>query len=157
MDPTHRATLERLHGYGEWAGRSTLAPGRTLRGFTFAGDELPGLQVERVDRRGELNPPRLTAFWRRGKTGGVVRTDLFDCGSLQAAHAYLIDVLDEFESAAIGRRADAGFGDVAFGTDSVALFARANLVVLVRKATPQSEAVAPIAKAIDALILGRLQ
>jgi hypothetical protein len=57
----------------------------------------------------------------------------------------------------MGRRSDANFGDVAFGTDSFALFARANLVVLVRKATPQPEPVTPLAQAIDTLILSRLR
>ena len=85
------------------------------------------------------------------------RVDLFECASVTDAHEYLIDVLSEFESAAIVRRTDASVGDVAFGTDSVVLFARSNLVVLIRKATPQAEAVLPVAQAIDALVLGRLK
>ena len=79
------------------------------------------------------------------------------CASVAEAHEYLIDALNEFESAAIVRRTDVTFGDVVFGTDSVVLFARANLVVLVRKASPQTEAVLPIAQTIDALILARLK
>jgi hypothetical protein len=157
MEAAHRAALKRVHAFDEWAGKSALPPERTLRRFTFAGDELPGLRLERVDRRDALEPPRLSVFWRRVETQAVVRTDLFDCASVQAAHEYLIDALDEFESGAIRRRTDANFGDVAFGTDSVALFARANLVVLVRKATPQREPVAPVAQAIDTLLLARLR
>jgi hypothetical protein len=79
------------------------------------------------------------------------------CASVAAAHEYLVDALNEFESGGMGRRSDANFGDVVFGTDSVALFARANLVVLVRKATPQPEPVTPLAQAIDTLILSRLR
>jgi hypothetical protein len=86
-----------------------------------------------------------------------VRIDVFECASVDAAHEYLIDALNEFESAGIGRRTDVTLGDVAFGTDSVALFARANLVVFVRKATPQTEPVTPIAQTIDTVILRRLQ
>ena len=82
---------------------------------------------------------------------------MFECASTDAAHEYLIDALNEFESGGIGRRADAAFGDVAFGTESVALFARGNLVVLVRKATPQKEPVTPIAQIVDALIINRLR
>ena len=85
----------------------------------------------------------------------MVRVDVFECASSDAAHEYLIDALNEFESAGIGRRTDVSFGDVAFGTQSVALFARGNLVVLVRKATPQPEPVTPIAQAVDTIILGR--
>ena len=115
--------------------------------LTFTGDELPGLRLERLDRRDADQPPRVIAFWRRGDTQAVVRTDVFECASVNAAHEYLVDALNEFESGGIGRRVDANFGDVAFGTDSVALFARAYFVVLVRKATPQTEPVTPIAQA----------
>ena len=123
----------------------------------MAGEELPGFRLDRVDRRADTQPPRLTSFWRRTGTQAVVRIDVFECASVTDAHEYLIDALNEFESAAIARRTDVTVGDVAFGTDSVVLFARANVVVLVRKATPQTEAVAPIAQMIDALILGRLK
>lgn len=152
MQAADRESLKRLHRFDEWAGRSALPQARLTRPLAFAGDAVPGLRVERVDRRDAEEPPRSTVFWRRGDTPAVVRTDLFECASVQAAHEYLIDALNEFESAAIERRPNADFGDVAFGTDSVALFARANLVVLVRKATPQREPVGAVAQAIDALL-----
>jgi len=157
MQALEREALKQRHRYNEWGGKSTLPSDRSVRKFTFIGDELPGSRLERVDRRDADQPPRLTAFWRRGDTQAVVRTDVFECASLNAAHEYLIDALNEFESGGIGRRTDMNVGDVAFGTDSVALFARANLVVLVRKATPQTEPVTPIAQAIDAIILGWLK
>jgi hypothetical protein len=157
MDAAAREALKQRHRYNDWAGKSTAPRDRGALKFTFSGDELPGLRLERVDRRDRDQPPRLTVFSRRGDTPAVVRIDVFECASTDAAHEYLIDALNEFESAGIGRRSDATFGDVAFGTDSVALFSRANLVVLVRKATPQTEPVTPIALAIDALILGQLR
>jgi hypothetical protein len=155
--PEQRESLKQQHGYAEWAGRSAMPGDRTLRLFAFTGNEMPGHRLERSERR-EIpgQPPRVTSFWRRGDTPAVVRVDLFEGASVGAAHEYLIEALGEFESAAIGRRPDVNFGDVSFGTDSVALFARGNLVVLVRKATPHPEAVTGIARAIDALILGRV-
>jgi hypothetical protein len=157
MQAAERDALKERHRFREWAGRSAAPVGRDVRKFAFTGDELPGFRLDRVDRREEAQPPRLTAFWRRAATQAVVRIDVFECASVNAAHEYLIDALNEFESAAIGRRTDVTFGDVAFGTDSVALFARGNVVVLVRKATPQTEPVTPIAQAIDTVILGRLR
>jgi len=56
---------------------------------------------------------------------------------------------------ALGILASRAIGAVAFGTDSVALFARGNLVILVRKATPQAESVADVAETIDAIVVGR--
>ena len=157
MQAVERDALKERHRFREWAGKTSLPADRSVQGFALTGDELPGLRLERADPRGDAQPPRLTSLWRRAGNQAVVRVDLFECASVADAHEYLIDALNEFESAAIVRRTDAAIGDVAFGTDSVALFARANLVVLVRKASPQTEAVLPIAQAIDALILGRLK
>lgn len=157
MQASERDVLKERHRYSEWAGRSTAPSDRSVRNFMFTGDELPGHHLDRVDRREAPQPARVTAFWRRSDTNAVVRIDVFECATLNAAHDYLIDALNEFESAAIGRRTDVSFGDVAFGTDSVALFARGNLVALVRKATPQTEPVTDIARMIDAIILHRLQ
>jgi hypothetical protein len=158
MQESERKALKERHRYSEWAGRSTAPSDRSVRNFMFTGDELPGYRLDRVDRGETPQLVRVTGFWRRANTtSAVVRVDVFECATLNAAHEYLIDALNEFESGAFGRRTDVGFGDVAFGTDSVALFARGNLVVLVRKATPQTEAVTGIAQAIDAIIFRRLQ
>jgi hypothetical protein len=157
MQAAERDALKERHRFGEWAGKSNAPGDRIVRGLSMTGEELPGLRLDRIDRRADTQPPRLTSFWRRAGTQAVVRIDIFECASVTDAHEYLIDALNEFESAAIVRRTDVTIGDVAFGTDSVVLFARGNVVVLVRKATPQPEAVVPIAQAIDALILGRLK
>jgi hypothetical protein len=157
MQAAERDALKEHYRFREWAARSATPADRVLRDFTFAGDELPGFRLDRADRRDDARPPRLTSFWRRVDGQGVVRIDVFECASVIEAHEYLIDALNEFESASIDRRPDTDLGDVAFGTDSVALFARANLVVLVRKATPQTEPVMPIARTVDAVILGRLK
>jgi hypothetical protein len=157
MQTAERDALKERHGFREWAGKSLTPADRAVRKLTFAGDELPGLRLERVVSREDAQPPRLTALWRRDATQAVVRIDVFECASVTAAHEYLIDALNEFQSAGIGRRTDANFGDVTFGNDSVALFARGNLDVLVRKATPQTEPITPLAETIDAVILRRLR
>ena len=157
MQAAERDTLKERHRFREWAGKSSVPADRNVQGLSLTGEEVPGFRLERSDRRVDTQPPRLTSLWRRAANQAVVRVDLFECASVADAHEYLIDALNEFESAAIVRRTDVAIGDVAFGTDSVVLFARANLVVLVRKASPQTEAVLPIAQTIDALILGRLK
>ena len=158
MQTFERERLKERHRYSDWAGQTAAPSDRTVQKFMFTGDELPGYHLERTERR-EIaqHPPRVTGFWRRIDADAVVRVDVFECHSVDAAHDYLIEARGEFESAAIGRRTDVSFGDVAFGTDSVVLFARGNVVVLVRKATPQTDSVTGIAQAIDAKILGRLR
>jgi len=157
MQAAERDALKERHRFREWAGKSSLPADRSVQGLSLNGEELPGFRLDRLDRRADTQPPRLTSFWRRTGTQAVVRVDIFECVSVTDAHEYLIDALNEFESAAILRRTDVAIGDVAFGSDSVVLFARSNLVVLLRKATPQTEAVVSIAQTIDALILGRLK
>ena len=130
MQIAERDALKERHRFREWAGKSATTDDRGVRKLAFTGEELPGFRLDRTERREDVQPPRLTTFWRRASTQAVVRVDVFECASVNAAHEYLIDALNEFESAGIGRRTDAAFGDVTFGTDSVALFARANLVVL---------------------------
>jgi hypothetical protein len=157
MQASDRDALKARHDFQAWAGRSTGPAEGVLRNVTFTGTELPGFRLDRADRRETAEPPRLTMFWRRGESPAVVRVDVFECASREAAHEYLIDALNEFESAGIRRRTDLNVGNVAFGAPTVVLFARGNLVVLVRKATPQAEPVTSIAGVIDTILLARLR
>ena len=100
MQASEREAIKERHRYSEWAGRSTAPSDRSVRNFMFTGDELPGYRLDRVDRREAPQPVRVTAFWRRTDTNAVVRIDLFECATLNAAHDYLIDALNEFESGA---------------------------------------------------------
>ena len=51
MQASERDALKQRHRYNEWAGKSASPSDRSVREFTFTGDELPGLRLERVDRR----------------------------------------------------------------------------------------------------------
>jgi hypothetical protein len=157
MQASERDALKARHDFQVWAGRSAGPAEGVLRNVTFTGTEVPGFRLERADRRDTAQPPRLSTFWRRGESPAVVRIDLFENASREAAHEYLIDALNEFESAGITRRPELNVGTVAFGTASVVLFARGNLVVLVRKATPQSEPVTGVAQVIDTMFVARLR
>jgi hypothetical protein len=147
MDGTKRERLKEQHRFSEWAGRSTLPRERRVEAPAFTGKELPGWTLERT--KGQ------TTFWRRGTSDAVVRIDIFAGESVDAAHEYLVDALGEFESSAIRRRTDAAIGDVAFGTETVTLFARGNLVVVVRNAGREIVPVTAIARAVDAAVVGR--
>ena len=159
-DASKRAWLKERHRFSEWAGRSTLPKERSVEAPRLAGTELRGWTLERAERRevtGPVAPARHTTFWRGEPPEAVVRIDVFVCTSVDAAHEYLIDALGEFESNAVRRRADAPYGDVAFGTETVALFARGNLVVVVRNVGREVVPVADVARAVDALVLGERQ
>jgi hypothetical protein len=153
MDVPSRERLKERHRFAEWAGRTSESKERRVGQLAFTGRELPGWALERAERPQGAEPPRLTSFWRRGTSDAVLRIDVFECGSVDAAHEYLIDALDEFQSSGMGRRTEAGFGDVAFGSDTVALFARGNVVVVVRNAGREVTSVTGVAQAIDTFVL----
>jgi hypothetical protein len=150
MDGTKREWLKERYRFSEWAGRSRLPKQQRMEQPSFTGGEVPGWTLERSEQReAGPTPARHTSFWRRGDSDAVVRIDLFACASLDAAHEYLVDALGEFESNAMRRRTDASIGDVAFGTETVILFARGNLVVLVRNAGREVVSVTAIARVVD--------
>jgi len=83
---------------------------------------------------------------------------LWECASVDVAHDQLLDVLCEMQSNAITRDRQREIGDVSFSlADAMFLFARANLVVLVRNAGPQVLSLEEMASTIDSAILRHLQ
>lgn len=146
-----REWLKERHRFSEWSGRSALAKEQRVEAPAFRGTELRGWSLDRAEQREN----RHTSFWRGEAKDVVIRIDVFVCASVNAAHEYLIDALGEFESSTMRRHADAKFGDVAFGTETVALFARGNLVVLVRNAGREAVAVTAVAQAVDSIVLGQ--
>ena len=157
MDIERRRQLEQRHDYGAWRVRSAHAPGPALRGYTLSGGEIPSGDLQRVDRKAGP-PPRTTSMWRRrgGSPEEILRVDVFELPTVDAAHDYVIELLDEFQATDIRRREQPPVGDVAFGTPLVLLFARANLVVLVRNAGRTAVEVASAARELDAHLVGLL-
>jgi len=86
--------------------------------------------------------------------GSVLRLDAFECASRFAAHQWVLRLLVEFESTPIERK-EAGLGDVAFGgrSDSMLLFAQANVVCLIRNIGDVLAPAAAIAREIGIRML----
>ena len=89
----------------------------------------------------------------------LLAVDVFECASVKAAHDQLVEALANMESDAIERRTEKNaFGDIAFGlNDTMTLFARANMVVLVRNAGPTIVPVSAAARELDLLLVRRLE
>ena len=157
METERRRQLEQRHDYGAWQGRSAHPASQSVRAFAFSGKELPGWELQRADRK-TGPPPRLTALWRRGGDAPeqVLRVDVYELPAVGAAHGYVIELLNEFQGPDITRRAQPPIGDVCFGTPLVLLFARANLVVLVRNAGRDAVEVVGAARALDAHLVSLL-
>jgi hypothetical protein len=155
MDSAHREYLEQRYAAKEWYGRGAAGRRRMIEDFAFEGSELRGWTLLRVPREEGTAPPVIRAFWHRGDPMlELLSIDVWVCGSARAAHDQLLEALGNIQSDAVERRD--GFGDVAFALDDMmALFARANVVVLIRNAGPKAVQVGPVARAIDELLVRR--
>ena len=180
MDDNGQASLvdhvkHRLR-FHEWRGRNRL--GRTLFVCNSAIEErdLPGWTLNRQrrleprwlatdlrpailasrsverDSTPEAPPAAMRTIWTRVEQPDVtVRVDLIECVSREEAHERVVRILADFESPLVGE-ATGPFGDIAFsgGGAGLILFARANLVYLIRNVGRVAVPVEPIALAVDA-------
>jgi hypothetical protein len=152
--------LKEKHQYEDWRGQTSLAEGLLLWRYFLIGDELAGLELvnsQRVEPPGW--PTSIQSIWRAPTehAGALVRLDLFECGSLEVAHEFVIRFLAEFQSPLIGREPEAPVGDVTFAgpDDAVIVFARGNMVVGLRNAGSEIVTVRPLAAALDAELSNR--
>jgi hypothetical protein len=163
MAQGHDALIELLkqrHDFTNWSGtgQSAAAP---IRDVQLGPADVGGWTVVRSQRKAGMEPPRSDSFLRPADSkpterGPLVRVEIFELPTVEAARAHLLAMLAEFQSAEFGRRTDLALGDVVFGFDTALLFARANLVVLVRNAERHTVVVVPVAQAVDAALLRRL-
>jgi hypothetical protein len=159
MDAGQKRYLEERYSAKKWLGRSQYAKG-TIKSFTFAGSEVRGWRIQRMERDERVKPPVTHSLWVRSEAAAeILSIDLWECPSIKTAHDQLLEVLANMQSGEIERRTGTDApGDVAFGLeDTMMLFARVNLVVLIRNAGPHVVVVRPIAAGIDAVLVKRLE
>jgi hypothetical protein len=159
MHATQRRFIEQRFGAKEWYGRGARGR-RLLKDFQFEGSELVEWTLERSARDEQRKPPAVHSIWRRDEGGNErLAVDAFECASVKAAHDQLIETLGDIESPAVARRTGKNIaGDVSFGlNDTMALFARANVVVLIRNAGRTVVKVGAIARALDRMLERRLE
>jgi hypothetical protein len=159
MHATQRRFIEQRFHAKDWYGRGPRGR-RILKDFGFDGSELVEWTLERAERDERTKPPTIHSMWRHDEAGNErLAVDAFECPSVKAAHDQLIDTLGEIESGAVERRTGKNaIGDVSFGlNDTMALFARANIVVLVRNAGRSVVKVGAIARAFDKILERRTE
>jgi len=149
MHSGHRRYLEQRYATKEWYGRGAASGRRMIADFAFSGSELRGWTLIRAVHEEGTTPPATRSLWHRGDPAlELLSIDSWVCGSARAAHDHLLEVLANIQSEAIERRE--GLGDIGFTlNDTMTLFARANVTVLIRNAGPKAVSVSPVARAID--------
>lgn len=149
-----RELLRTQHNFADWQGSSADAR-PPIRDFQFKGDELPGWELATSRRNAALQPPRLDTFWRPedDPSDTLLGVQVIERTSVPTARETLLELLADFQSAVIARRTDLNIGDVVFGHDLMVVFARGNLVVLVRNAGRKIVPVLEPARLVDAHIV----
>jgi hypothetical protein len=154
MYAQQRRYLERRYRVRDWHGRGGR-PRRVIKDFDIDGSEIRRWSLQRVQRDEGAKPPVIRSIWSHGENvNELLAVDLFECASVKAAHDQLLEALANMESDAIKRRTEKNApGDIAFGLgDTMVLFSRANMVVLVRNAGPTIVPVNSVAREIDLLL-----
>ncbi len=158
MDAGQKKYLEDRYHAKEWHGRG-LSATRAIKGFAFEGSEIRGWKLLRTERDERAKPPATHALWVRGdRQAEVLSIDVWECASAKAGHDQVLEALANMQSGEVERLIGGQYpGDVAFGlNDTMILFARANLVLLVRNAGPKVVLVGAIAAGIDSALMKRL-
>lgn len=158
---TQREELQRRFNYEVWSHSDPTEEKAVLRNISLSGIESPGWSAYRIQRMTTKDfPPYVRSIWQSSTAGTevLIRVDLYECDSIQAAREFLLRVLGEFQSNKIERR-EGMVGDVAFSYpgDTMILFSRSNIVVWLRNAGPQVVSVTFLAKQFDAHLLSLLK
>ncbi len=154
---TQQQELKRRFNYEAWSHDDSAQEKAVLRDIALSEIELPDWSANRIQRMSTKNfPPYVRSMWqpRAEGTEVLVRVEVYECASTQAAREFLLRLLGEFQSNQIERR-DNVAGDVAFvyAGDTMVLFSRNNVVVWLRNAGAEVVSVAFLAKQIDAHLL----
>lgn len=155
-----RKYAEKVYESSIWRGQSPYAQ-RLIRHFGLGSIYLHSWRHHRIWRN--LSTPASTGMILRSgdkphEITAVVSIMLWECTGVEAAHDQLLDILAEMQSNAIKRNRQYEIGDILFTlADSMFIFARANLVVLIRNASPNVLSLGELASTIDFAILRNLQ
>src|SRR5712692_7957437 len=148
--------LRRKYRFDEWRGRSRAAESVFAWRFFLSGNEFAGWRAHRIHTAQTPEGPIGTlSVWQRvgGEKDDLLGVDVYEAESRAAAHDYLLRLLGEFQGD-LGEPRGA-IGDVSFVSAATALFARANLVVLVRALGTGDPPVNQIADAFDRSLVTR--
>jgi hypothetical protein len=150
--------LAQRHQFREWRGVNRLVGNLFVWRLFLTGHELEGWQPERIRVIEVPGAPLLNrSIWRGTGRDRLLSFDLYECLSRAAAHDHLLNLLTQFQSIDINRETTGDLGDVAFLTkeQTVALYARANLVMLVSNAGSEVTPMYNVAAGFDQFIARR--
>jgi hypothetical protein len=158
---TQQEELKRHFNYEAWSHPDPTDDRAILRNISLSKIESPDWSAYRIQRMTSKDfPPHVRSIWQSSTAGRevLIRVELYECDSIQAAREFLLRLLGEFQSNKIERR-EGMVGDVAFSYpgDTMVLFSRSNIVTWLRNAGPKVVSVTFLAKQFDAHLLSLLK
>jgi hypothetical protein len=154
-------SLKTRHRFGEWRGTTRLEENLFVWHLLLPADQFSAFtphRIQRVDVAGW--PPMIQSVWRLAGAPDervLLQLDAFECPSRDAAHDLLVRLLGYVQSPLVERDETAGVGDVVFSSPglSALLFARANVVLVMRNAGRTIISVRPFAVLLDADLVSK--
>lgn len=159
MDEGQVDYLRERYDYGTWERGIESETEPLIDQFDLGREELPGWEMIRSDKVPvEGARSAVQSLWRSAEQEGVLlRVDVVETPDATAARELTLRLLGEFQSPEVGRRTEAVIGHVAFelpGRTAI-LFARSNVVVMVRNAGSEVIAVDDAARRLDEILKSR--
>ena len=170
MDKQQVKRLKQRYAFEEWQNTNRLEQNLFVWKYVPSVTSLPGWTPYRVQ---VIKLPQLPAavstaavapkaliettrairsIWHRpeGETQVILGLDIYECVSREAAHELLLQLLNNTQSPLVERLPVIEVGDVAFSSSpgSWILFARANVIVIVRNA---GRTIVPVMQTADSL------
>jgi hypothetical protein len=119
--------------------------------------EIPDALLVKVKSTEARKASRIQTIWQiGGDPECLIEITVFNCMSVDATHGHLLDILGTIQSGDVVRETDRDkIGDVAFSLhDTLHVFTRDNVVVLIRNAGRHIQTTNRISKRVDAFISG---
>ena len=154
-----REFVAKRHAFKIWNGNRQLEENLFIFNFFLGGNEFSNWRLDNLRLINQTHSaPIIQAFLRSKNFDKVnIRIDVHERRSLLDAHATVLKILSGFHLLDIVRQEHATYGDVVFSvpTNLVILFARGNLVFLLRNVGKGRAPCEPLAKAIDNLVISK--
>lgn len=157
--------LRQRHNFVSWRGLKLLEENLFISNFipnknSLAGWTLHDVEVAEI----EDLPGGIKTLWRPADDDSqlLLRIDFFECASLSGAHDFLLQLLTEFEEPALTRREqpvdeEGDLGDIFFASpdETTIIFARANMVLMLRNIQLKEVPLTKVARQLDQSIISR--
>lgn len=160
-----RNQVKTNYEFSAWAGRTKDGADFQLSKIDLSSQDVEGWRVEESEELPATERQRRVVryiFNSSGKPGGQrLIVTVFECNSVNDAHESLIDVVMTYMAPSLPRCATRGLeiGDICFGSHGDVnlnvIFARFNILVEIKSATPGPTPVDSLARSLDSLILNQ--